>query len=69
MSNKDQIQSDIAIGFDFVEKILQNPDLLDNIPDGAAISFLDSEHPKVEKPNELNLNKKYVKVRRDFIFL
>jgi len=39
------------------------------VPEGAAITFLDSEHPKVEKPKELNLNKKYVKVRREFVFL
>jgi len=69
MINKDQIKNDMAIGFDFVEKILQNPTLLDKIPDGASISFLDSDHPKVENPKLGNPNKKYVKVSREFVIL
>ena len=42
-------QRDIAIAFDFVEQILDNPDMLDKIPDGASITFLDDENIKLEK--------------------
>jgi len=44
MTNKEQIQRDIAIAFDFVEQIIDNPDILDKIPDGTAITFLDDEN-------------------------
>jgi hypothetical protein len=59
----------MTIGFEFVEKILQNPALLDKLPDGASISFLDSDHSKVENPRLENPNKKYVKVTREFVIL
>jgi len=46
MTNKELIQRDIAVVFDFAEQIIDNPDLLDKIPDGAAISFLNEEEKK-----------------------
>ena len=66
MTNKEQIQRDIAIAFDFVEQIIDNPDILDKIPDGTAITFLDSENVKPEKHINKNSSKKYVKVKRHF---
>jgi hypothetical protein len=66
MTNKEQIQKDIAIAFDFVEQIIDNPDILDKIPDGAAITFLDSENVKPEKRKNRDTAKKYVKVKRHF---
>ena len=66
MSNKEQIQRDIAIAFDFVEQIIDNPDLLNKIPDGAEITFLDNENVKPEKLVAKDTAKKYVKVRRYF---
>ena len=68
-SNKDQIQNDMIIGFDFVEKIIQNPTLLDKLPDGASICFLNSDHPKVEDSKLEYLNKKYVKISREIVIL
>jgi hypothetical protein len=66
MTNKEQIQRDIAIAFDFVEQIIDNPDILDKIPDGTAITFLDGENIKPEKRVSKNTAKKYVKVKRHF---
>jgi hypothetical protein len=66
MTNKEQVQRDIAIAFDFVEQIIDNPDMLDKIPDGTAITFLDSENLKLEKQISKNTSKKYVKVKRYF---
>jgi hypothetical protein len=66
MTNKEQIQRDIAIAFDFVEQIIDNPDILDKIPDGTAITFLDGENVKPEKYIVKNSAKKYVKVKRHF---
>jgi hypothetical protein len=66
MTNKEQIQRDIAIAFDFVEQIIDTPDILDKIPDGTAITFLDGENVKPEKYIFKNSAKKYVKVKRHF---
>lgn len=66
MTNKEQIQRDIAIAMDFVEQIIDNPDILDKIPDGAAITFLDEENVKPEKFIKKDIAKKYVKVKRHF---
>lgn len=69
MQNNERIERDLAIGLDFVENIIQNPDLLDEIPDGTTISFLDRATPKTETMKEQKMNRKYVKVKRDFELL
>jgi hypothetical protein len=66
LTNKEQIKRDIAIAFDFVEQIIENPELLDKIPDGASITFLDDENVKKEKRINKITKKKYVKVKRHF---
>jgi hypothetical protein len=66
MKNKEQIQRDIAIAFDFVEQIIDHPDVLDKIPDDAEITFLDNENVKLEKVITKDTAKKYVKVKRHF---
>ncbi|MFA7490418.1 MAG: hypothetical protein WCY58_06625 [Mariniphaga sp.] len=69
MRNKEQIQRDIAVAFDFIEQIIENPDLTDQIPEGSAISFIDDENKKVEKKSSKIPTKKYVKVKRHFELL
>lgn len=69
MTNKEQIQRDMAIAFDFVEQIIDNPALLDKIPEGSAITFLDEENKKTEKRINKIPEKKYVKVKRHFEIL
>ena len=66
MTNREQIGRDIAIAFDFVEQILDKPDMLDQIPDGTSITFLDDENVKLEKHYVRDTVKKYVKVKRHF---
>ena len=69
MTNKEQIQKDLAVAFDFVEHIIDNPDVLDKIPDGAEITFLDDENVKAEKSINGDAVRKYVKVKRHFEIL
>ena len=66
MTNKEQIQRDITIAFDFVEEIIDNPDLLDKIPGGTSVTFLDGENVKPEKRINKGTAKKYIKVKRHF---
>jgi len=69
MTNKEQIQRDIAVAFDFAGQIIDNPTLLDKIPEGASITFLDDENVKAEKHKDKRPEKKYVKVKRLFEIL
>jgi hypothetical protein len=69
MTNKEQIQRDIAVAFDFIEQIIDNPELMEKIPEGSAISFIDDENKKVEKHSSQFPSKKYVKVKRHFELL
>jgi hypothetical protein len=66
MTNKEQIQRDMAVAFDFVEQIIENPDIIDKIPEGSAVTFLDEENKKTEKKAKKNPAKKYVRVKRYF---
>ncbi len=66
MKNKEQIQRDLAIAFDFVEQLVETPKMLDNIPDGSSIAFLDEENVKREKPTKKDVVKKYAKIKRHF---
>jgi hypothetical protein len=66
MTNKEQIKRDIVIAMDFAEQIIDNPSLLDKIPEGASITFLDDENIKPEKTTDISSSNKYVKVKRHF---
>ncbi len=69
MRNDEIIKRDLATGLDFVENILKNPELLDEIPNGITISFLDKAITKTETTEEQKLKRKYVKVKREFELL
>jgi len=50
----------------YVEEIIDNPDLLDKIPNGTSVTFLDGENVKPEKRINKGTAKKYIKVKRHF---
>ena len=66
MTNKEQIQRDIAVAFDFVEQIINNPELTDKIPEGSVVTFVNEENAKIERDTSEITKKKYVKVKRYF---
>jgi len=68
MNNKEHIKKDLVVAFDFVGQILENPELLNEIPDGTEIKFLDDVKPNIENPKKSS-SKKYVKVKRQFEIL
>ena len=68
MSNKEHIRNDLVVAFDFIGQILKNPALLEKIPDGADITFLDDENLKTERQIK-SFPKKYIKVKRQFEIL
>jgi hypothetical protein len=66
MTNKEQIQRNIAVAFDIVEQIIDHPELIDKIPDGSVVTFIDEENTKSEKSTSKMIQRKYVKVKRHF---
>ena len=66
MTNKEQIQRDIAVAFDFVDQIIDHPELIDKIPDGSVVTFIDEGNTKSERFSLAITQKKYVKVKRHF---
>ena len=66
MSNKEQIKKDLVLAFDFIEQVISTPDILDKIPNGSSIIFLDEENTKTEKHKSNLSQKKYVRVKRQF---
>jgi len=69
MQDNEKIKIDLAIGMDFVESIIQNPELLDDISNGTTISFLDNAMSKTETKKEQKMKRKFVKVKRKFELL
>ena len=69
MQNNEKIKRDLAIGLDFIETIIQEPELLDEISNGTTISFLDKAATTTETKEEQRMKRKYVKVKRQFELL
>ena len=77
MTNKERISKDISLAFDFAKEIVKNPKILDSIPNGVTICFLDNDQPIQEKENPpartpstreagKEKNNKYIRIKRQF---
>lgn len=70
MTNKEIVERNIGLTFDFVGYLIDNPDEIDNLPDNFILEFVDKDFPKIEKEEENNsdspLKKKFVRVRNSF---
>jgi hypothetical protein len=66
MTKKEYTQRNIGVTFDFVKHLVDHPELLDSIPDGAELDFVDKETPiKTQKPSK---NKKVARYRIQYTF-
>jgi hypothetical protein len=65
MTNKERIKKDIVVAFDFAEKIINEPEILEKITTGSTIQFLDPGTENHEKKEEKR-KRKYVRVRNQF---
>lgn len=45
MTKKEYVERNIGITFDFVKHIVDHPELMDTIPDGAELDFIDKDIP------------------------
>jgi hypothetical protein len=66
---KDEIvKKNIGLTFDFIRAAVADPHLLDKIPDGAEIEFIDNDLPRIETEERVDLDNPSVffKVERNF---
>ena len=66
MTNKETVNRNIGLAFDFLREIVNKPELLEQIPDNATIEFVEKDFPKIEKSTATKVDKKYVVVRNEF---
>lgn len=45
MTKKEYVQRNIGLTFDFVKHISDHPEIIDTIPDGAELDFIDRDVP------------------------
>ncbi len=67
MTRKETINRNIGLSFDLLKEINKNPALLNKIPKGAIVEFVEKDFPKKEKNAGLQKKKrKYIRVKNEF---
>ncbi len=66
MTKKEYAARNIGMTFDFVRRIVECPDVLDSITDGAELDFIDKDIPR--KPEGAVKGKKIARYRVEHIF-
>ena len=70
MTNKETVERNIGLTFDFVNYLIDNPSVAENLPDNFKIEFLEKDFPNIEKHDPIQtgsmIKKKYIRVRNSF---
>ncbi len=65
MTNKETVNRNIGLTFDFLRQIVKSPEMIQKIEDNATIEFLQKDYPEREKTKRI-IADKYIKVKRNF---
>ena len=67
MTNKETIERNIGLTFDFVNYLIDNPTITDDLPERFNLEFIEKDFPNIEKKDVAsNIKKEYVRVRNSF---
>jgi len=68
MRKDEVVKKNIGLAFDFIRAAVADPHLLDKIPDGAEIEFLETDLPRIETEKRADMDKPTVlfRVERNF---
>jgi len=73
MTNKETIEKNIGLTFDFVNHLMDHPAIAENLPADFKLKFIEKDFPNLEKKNHLepdsNVIRKIVLVRNSFEIL
>lgn len=64
MTYKETVNRNIGLTFDFIKQAMKDPSMLDKIPDGSVLEFVEKDFVKKENSHlrKEKLNKKYLRV-------
>jgi hypothetical protein len=67
MTKKETINRNIGLTFDFLRQVVKNPSLLDKIPNGSTLEFVEKDFAKMEKQGKLKAKgrRKYMHVKSE----
>jgi hypothetical protein len=71
MTNKETVERNIGLSFDFVNHLIDNPNLIENLSENFKLEFIEKDFPNVEKKQqdkESKTKRKFVRVRNSFEF-
>jgi len=63
MTKKETINRNIGLTFDFIRQAVNEPDLLNKIPDGFVLEFVKKDFVKKEKKGSGKKKRKYLRVK------
>ena len=66
MTNKETINRNIGLAFDLLHKINRDAALLNKIPNGTTIEFIEKDFLKKEKKDTVTKKRKYIMVKNEF---
>jgi hypothetical protein len=68
MTKKEIVNRNIGLTFDFLRQVIDEPSLLDNVPNGSVLEFVEKDFSKetIIGSSKRRRNKKYLQVRSHF---
>lgn len=70
MTNKETVERNIGLTFDFVNYLIDNPSITEDLSNNFKLEFIEKDFPNIEKKEELEkdskITLKYVRVRNTF---
>ena len=72
MTNKETIERNIGLTFDFVNHLINDKSDLENLPDKFTVEFVEKDFPKLQRKKPCNQDsyvedRKFVKVNNSFV--
>jgi len=69
MTNKETIERNIGLTFDFVNHLMDNKSDLEKLPDDFVVEFVEKDFPKLQRRQSVNPNirRKFVQVKNSFV--
>ena len=72
MTNKEMVERKIGLAFDYVNFLIDNPSMVDNLPEKYKLDFIEKDFPSKETTKLIKLPKqprKAVRVLNSFEFI
>lgn len=70
MTNKETVERNIGLTMDFVNHLIDNPHIAENLPESFSLEFAEKDFPHIEHKQgtaaNADLQRKIVRVRNDF---